>query len=189
MPHDVFISRPTAINNVQTNFCGNLEAALRIRGLKLRSLGTTDYSNKAPLLGVRQLLNNCEGVIILGLKQIFVKDCIEKDGTTKKKERKEFYLPTAWNHLEGGIAFGLNLPLLILCEEGVEGGIFDQGVTDKFIHHIRLSLDNKDDSQVLLSIQRYFASEEFLQPLNEWHEEVILYDWKKRKKQEESSYL
>ena len=189
MAHDVFISRPTAINKVQTNFCDNLEAALRIRGLRLRSLGTTDYSNKAPLLGVRQLLNNCEGIIILGLKQIFVKDCIEKEGTAKKYEGRQFFLPTAWNHLEGGIAFGLNLPLLILCEEGVEGGIFDQGVTDKFIHHISLSLDSKDDSHILSYIQSYFASEEFLQPLNEWHEEVILHGWRKRKKEEDSSYL
>ena len=189
MSHDVFISRPTALNKVQINLCNNLETALRIRGLKLRSLGTTDYSNKAPLLSVHQLLNTCEGVIILGLKQIFVKDCIEKDGTAKKKEGRQFFLPTSWNHLEGGIAFGLNLPLLILCEEGVEGGIFDQGVSDKFIHHIKLCLDNKDDSQIILYIQKYFASEEFLQPLYEWHEEVILYSWRKRKKQEESSYL
>lgn len=89
----MFISRPTAINDIQTNFCHNLEAALRIRGLRLRSLGTTDYSNKAPLLGVRQILNNCEGVIILGLKQIFVKDCIEKDGTIKKKRADSFFCP------------------------------------------------------------------------------------------------
>lgn len=189
MPHDVFISRPTAIDKVQDSFCDNLEAALKIRGLRLSSLGTTDYSNKAPLLGVRQLLINCEGVIILGLKQIFVKDCIEKDGTAKRKEGRQFFLPTSWNHLEGGIAFGLNLPLLILCEEGVEGGIFDRGVTDKFIHHIRLELDGKDNSHVLTDIRNYFESEEFLQPLNEWHEEVILYSWRKRKKQEESGYL
>jgi hypothetical protein len=114
LPHDVFVSRPTAINELQSRFYNNLESALRIRGLKIRSLGTTDYSNKAPLLAVRQLLNDCEGVIILGLKQIFVRDCIEKEGTPKKQERGQFFLPTAWNHLEGGIAFGLNIPLLII---------------------------------------------------------------------------
>lgn len=189
MTHDVFVSRPTSTSDLQTKFCNDLEAAIRIRGLRIRSLGTTDYSNKAPLLGVRQLLNNCEGVIILGLKQIFVKDSIEKDGTNKRQERKNFSLPTAWNHLEGGIAFALNLPLLIICEEGVEGGIFDRGVTDRFIHHINLSFESKDDSQTKLYLDKYFASEEFLQPLNEWHEEVILYHWKKRKKEEESNYV
>jgi hypothetical protein len=84
LTHDVFVSRPTATNVHQSKFCDDLEAALRIRGLRIRSLGTTDYSNKAP--GVCELLSNCEGVIILGLKQIFVKDCIEKDGTNKKQE-------------------------------------------------------------------------------------------------------
>jgi hypothetical protein len=188
LPHDIFVSRPTAINDLQSRFCNNLETALRVRGLKIRSLGTTDYSNKAPLAAVRELLNDCEGVIILGLKQVFVKDCIEKDGTPKRREGRLFFLPTAWNHLEGGIAFSLNIPLLIISE-GVEGGIFDQGVTDRFIHHINLSFESKDDSEKISSIERYFASEEFLQPLNEWQEEVILYSWRKKRKHEESSYL
>jgi hypothetical protein len=145
LTHEVFVSKPTTISDVQSKFCNNLEAALRVRGLRLRILGTTDYSNKAPLLGVLQLLNGCEGVIVLGLKQIIVKDCIEKEGTNKRQEGRRFFLPTAWNHLEGGIAFALNLPLLIICEEGVEGGIFDRGVTDKFIHHINLSFGAEDD--------------------------------------------
>jgi hypothetical protein len=189
LTHDVFVSRPTATTDFQSKFCNDLENALRIRGLRIRSLGTTDYSNKAPLLGVRQLLNNCEGVIVLGLKQVFVKDCVEKDGTNKKKEGRKFFLPTAWNHLEGGIAFALNLPLLIIVEEGVEGGIFDQGVTDRFIHHINLSFEGKDEIQTNSYIEKYFASEGFLQPLNEWHEEVVLYHWRKKKKEETTAFL
>ena len=43
-------------------------------------------------------------------------------------------LPTPWNHLEAGILFSLRLPVLVFREEGVSGGIFDNGVTDVFIH-------------------------------------------------------
>jgi hypothetical protein len=77
----------------------------------------------------------------------------------------------------------------LIISEGVEGGIFDQGVTDKFIHHINLSFESKDVPQAVSYIEGYFSSEEFLQPLNEWHEEITLYSWRKRKKQEESSYF
>jgi hypothetical protein len=38
--------------------------------------------------------------------------------------------------LEAGILFGLRLPLLIFREESVRGGVFDEGVTDVFIHTI-----------------------------------------------------
>ena len=43
-------------------------------------------------------------------------------------------MPTPWNHLESGILFGLGLPLLIFRESRIEGGVFDPGVTDVFIH-------------------------------------------------------
>lgn len=57
------------------------------------------------------------------------------------------------------LAFGLNLPILIIKEKGIEGGIFDQGSTGKFIH------------QVDFSNEKYLQSEEFIQPFNEWLEE------------------
>lgn len=139
------------------------------RGLKLRSLGTEDYSNKAPLLAVLQLMSKCDGVIVLGFKQILIESCIEKEGTDRSNKRSNVFLPTAWNHIEAGMAFGLNLPILIIKERGVEGGIFDQGATGKFIH------------QVDFSDEKYLQSEEFLQPFNEWHEEIILFNWKRTK--------
>ena len=44
--------------------------------------------------------------------------------------------PTAWNHLEAGILFSLQLPLLVFKEKGISGGVFDSGVTDVFIHNM-----------------------------------------------------
>jgi hypothetical protein len=181
--HNIFVSKPNALNTSQCKFYKGLEEVIKTRGLEISSLGSKQYSNKAPLLGVHELMNDCEGVVILGLKQIIVQQCIEKEGTDKEdRERKGFFLPTPWNHLEAGIASALNLPLLIIREKGVEGGIFDAGVTDKFIHQIDLSFENKSAEQVDLQIQEYFESEMFLQPFNEWHEEVIVFRWKKTRK-------
>lgn len=43
-------------------------------------------------------------------------------------------MPTAWNHLEAGILFSLGLPLLVFKEIGIHDGIFDNGVSDVFVH-------------------------------------------------------
>jgi hypothetical protein len=171
LAHDIFVSKPSTLNldELQSKFCANLDPIFKGRGLKLRSLGTEDYSNKAPLLAVLQLMSKCDGVIVLGFKQIKVESYIEKEGTDRANKRSNIFLPTAWNHLEAGIAFGLNLPILIIKEKGVEGGIFDQGSTGKFIHQVDFSND------------KYLQSEEFLQPFNEWHEEIILFYWKRKK--------
>ena len=55
--------------------------------------------------------------------------------------QNKMLIPTAWNHLEAGILFGLNLPLLIFKETGVSGGVFDNGVTDVFIHELKKEVD------------------------------------------------
>jgi hypothetical protein len=177
----VFVSKPNALNTSQCTFYNGLEEVLKTRGLQISSLGSKQYSNKAPLLAVHELMNDCEGAVIIGFKQIEILQCIEKEGTDKEnRTRKGFFLPTAWNHLESGIAFALDLPLLIIREKGVEGGIFDAGVTDKFIHQIDLSVEDNE----------YFKSEIFLQPFNEWHEEVIVFRWKKtRMKMQQREYI
>lgn len=53
---------------------------------------------------------------------------------TERRQRGNLTFPTPWNQLEAGILFSRGLPLLVFCENGVKGGIFDHGVTDVFIH-------------------------------------------------------
>jgi len=154
----------------QCAFREYLEGELKVRGLTGRSLGTINYSNQAPLLAVRQLMNSCDGAIILGFTKLQIKQIKQHDS--------EIQLPTPWNNLEAGIAFALNLPLLIICEEGISGGIFDIGASDQFIH--RFTFPNT--AKALTSfIGTYFKSDKFLQPFNEWHEKVILFDSRKKK--------
>ena len=70
------------------------------------------------------------------------------------------HLPTPWNQLEAGIAFALDLPLLIIHESSVaQEGIFDPQIGDRFIHQTDLSLD-------------WLRSKQFLQPYDEWVVEV-----------------
>jgi len=42
-----------------------------------------------------------------------------------------------------GILFGLRLPILIFRERGIEGGVFDPGVSDVFIHEMPAPTDTK----------------------------------------------
>ena len=94
-----------------------------------------------------------------------------------------FYLPTAWNHLEAGMGFALKLPILIICEGAVlKGPVFDKGVTDQYVHRLNLSSEGLSERQIKRSIDTYFTSNEFLQPFNEWHEDIVKYHLKKQKR-------
>jgi len=44
--------------------------------------------------------------------------------------------PTAWNNLEAGILFAMSKPLLVFRADAIEGGIFDNGVSDVFVQQM-----------------------------------------------------
>ena len=54
--------------------------------------------------------------------------------------------------------YGLKLPLLIFKEEGIEGGVFDYGITDAFIHTMPLGKANKAKIEELKQVfLKWFA--------------------------------
>lgn len=107
-------------------------------------------------------MRQCSGIVVLGLKQLHVKSGVDRPGTKREKVCKNVDLPTPWNHLESGMAFILDLPMLIIREEGVRAeGILDTGASDRFIHEVHLPHVN------------WLSSPEFRQPFQEWLEEVL----------------
>ncbi|MBB5395693.1 hypothetical protein [Mucilaginibacter sp. AK015] len=127
---NIFLSRP---NWVSPNFKAGLDnflSLLKSHELNPRTIGTTDYPNKSPMDAVIDLLNECEGAIILGYPQINIVSGKIKD----HKIDKALELSTEWNHIEAGIAHALGLPLLIIHHDTVSRGIFDLGVLNYFLY-------------------------------------------------------
>lgn len=135
----VFVSSPTALSPKQDKSRKMIFDHLERLGLERRALGQTDYPTEFPLREVYVIAKHCSGGVILGFEQLRVTEGIWKPGTAKESavtSAKPVSVPTPWNHLEAGILFGLRLPLLIFKEPGVSGGVFDNGVTDVFVHEI-----------------------------------------------------
>jgi len=127
---NVFVSRPTWLApEFKAGHDGFIEL-LGTLGLRPRTLGTTDYPSRAPLDEVIELVNQCQGAIILGYPQITV-----SAGTVKDKVIEQpFLLPTEWNHIEAGLAHARALPLLAIHHIGVKRGIFDRGAMNSFLY-------------------------------------------------------
>jgi hypothetical protein len=155
----VFVSKPNALNGEQALFWERLQQILLERGLAPRTLGETDYPNTAPIDAVRRVLLDCDGAIILGMTQLRVADGVLKAGSASESDAAGTLWPTAWNQIEAGMAFILERPLLIIRELGVAGGVFDVGNTDRFVHQADMSPE-------------WLGHERFLQPFNEWLEEI-----------------
>jgi hypothetical protein len=135
----VFVSSPTALNVEQEDARERIVKFLDKLNLEPRALGRSDYPTDYPLREVLVIAKHCSGGVILGFEQIRATGGLVKPGAKnegKIKASAPLSIPTPWNHLEAGIMFGLRLPLLIFRQEGVSGGVFDNGVTDVFVHTI-----------------------------------------------------
>lgn len=134
----IFVSAPTALNPDQLASRAVITSFLDELNLEPRALGRSDYPSELPLREVLIIARYCAGGIILGYEQFQATAGTFKRGVDgdeqKLKPKQVASFPTPWNQLEAGILFGLGLPLLIFREAGIAGGVFDNGVTDVFIH-------------------------------------------------------
>jgi len=157
----VFVSRPNDLTSVQRATWESVENFLRHRSLMPRIIGSTDFPNGPPLEAVVQVMRRCHGAIILGFRQMLVRDGAYKFSTEKEQVATGVYLPTPWNQIEAGIAYQLGLPLLIVKEEGISGGVFDIGSTGGYIHQFDFSSGD------------WIDDDRFIQPFTEWYAQAL----------------
>lgn len=161
----VFVSSPTELNSEQDKKRSIIIDLINSMQMEARALGRSDYPKDFPLKEVFVIAKHCCGGVILGFEQLYIETGVKKKGTTSEREiskgDKGISVPTAWNNLEAGILFSLHLPLLIFKEEGIEGGVFDVGVTDVYVHTIPPA--NPSDEQ-LDKLKQIFLS---------WQSQVI----------------
>lgn len=85
------------------------------------------------------IMQHCAGGIVLGFEQTRLcihngQGNVEHSPLLTQPVPKVASFPTPWNHLEAGMMFARGLPMLVFKDAGINGGIFDTGVTDVFIH-------------------------------------------------------
>jgi hypothetical protein len=140
----VFVSAPSALSKVQRAVHDDFLNLLHEYGLDPRTLGRSDYAIDTPLREVIALARRCSGGVILGFSQLAVRSAIERPGSEEEREISGRLLATPWNQIEAGVLGALRLPLLVLKEEGVEGGVFDLGSTDLFVHTLTPASLNRE---------------------------------------------
>lgn len=133
----VFVSSPTKLNADQERIRIAVLRTLEDYGLEPRALGQSDYPTRLPLREILTIAKHCAGALILGFEQQFAPEIKIIRGLPKTKgggKAKNVSYPTPWNQLEAGIVFSLGLPQLVFRDQNITGGVFDNGVSDVFVH-------------------------------------------------------
>jgi hypothetical protein len=157
VPHHIFVSQPTTLTRPQKLFCGQLERTFQASGLTTHTVGVSDFTSRLPLRKILDTITTCDGACVLGLIQVAAPSAVFKPNTIERRIVPNAVFATPWNQIEAGMAVARGLPLLVVCESGVAGGIFDQGVGDAFTHVL--------PAKGKLS---WLQSEQFQQSMAEW---------------------
>lgn len=68
--------------------------------------------------------------------------------------------PTPWDQIEATLAFKARLPVLVVANNGVAGGVFDRGVTGEYV----LTMDLKK--------KYWYKDKDFLGVFKEWKSHI-----------------
>jgi hypothetical protein len=144
----IFVSMPSKLNDHQQAVFDTLKKTMKQARLFPSTVGRSVLPLQSPLGEVYQLARRCAGGLILGFRQSLTSDVIRWPGTKfQKQDNEQVYHPSPWNQLEAGILYSLGVPMLILAEEGVTGGIFDRGVANHFIHEFNAEAFDEEATQ------------------------------------------
>lgn len=146
----VFVSSPTTLNIKQENARKRIVELLDELGFEPRALGRSDYPSDFPLKEVLVIAKHCAGGVILGFEQFHSDSGTWKRGSKNEKEQNSGVIfPSPWNNLEAGILYSINKPLIVFKESNISGGVFDNGVSDVFIHQMPIGKVTKEGQQAL----------------------------------------
>lgn len=149
---NIFVSRPSSPCR---EFTVSVKLFLRFlegAGINSVTLGINSYTLDVPMQAVCSCMETCRGAIILGVPQ---KRILFSSGLLDESE-KEIWFETPWNHIEGAIAYKMNKPIFVIAHHTMKSGIFDRGVTGKFV----VSINMYDEE--------WYKNEAVINPLSLW---------------------
>lgn len=118
----VFVSAPSYLSRFDQIALDQVLIALSAAGLEAVRLLPPAYGRTAPMSDIANRIRSCGAVVIFGPPQ-FVSTPSSND-TNPELSGRSMLVSTPWNHIEAGIAVGLDKPLLIV-QQGSRGGVFD----------------------------------------------------------------
>jgi hypothetical protein len=125
---NIFMSVGATSNEEQEAFVRAVEDRLRSEGLIPHTVGRNTFGADAPLKKVVELLDTCEGAVIIALERSFFPSGVDKRGGPNEIAVSNVRLPTPWNHIEAAMAYSRCLPLMVIVESGLKSeGLLERG--------------------------------------------------------------
>ena len=110
----VFLSLPSQRTIDQQAHLERFTKMLEEHNIFAEELPRSEYPRFGQLSEVRRRISGCSGAAIFGFSRPQGNEDIPAPSDAKSATIQQHLTPTPWNHIEAGIAFVLDLPLLVM---------------------------------------------------------------------------
>lgn len=125
---NIFVSVGSTATAVQETFVRAVEDRLRSEGMVPLTVGRNYFTADSPFTGVNKLMDTCRGAVVIALERTHVAIGTDKPGGPSAAALANVKLATPWNQIEAALAYGRQLPLLVIVEQGIrQDGLLERG--------------------------------------------------------------
>ncbi len=137
----VFFSMPGCLGKREESLTKEYKAILETLGYAVFYYQKDDYPKFGQFTRIRECLQKSSAVIAFGFRQTKIEEGIALPGTSKETRITGKWLNTPWNEVEVGMALMRGLPILLVKDEGIDSGIFDEKLSECFVASIPADYD------------------------------------------------
>lgn len=140
----VFFSMPGSMSKADDVIVKAYHKYLRDLGYEVIYYTSDTYPRFGQLTQIKASIEKCSAMIAFGTCQTYIKEGIYRPGMAGEKSISDTWLSTPWNEVEVGMATMTGMPILLVKDENITDGIFDDIISEVFISTLSSRTDIKE---------------------------------------------
>lgn len=137
----VFFSIPGCMTKEDECLTKDYKKSLESMGYNVVYYKKDDYPKYGQLNKIRHSIEASDAMVVFGLKQINIVSGSYHKNTSQEKDITNKWMSTPWNELEVGMGLMAGLPILLIKDNDIDSGIFDENLSECFIASISTDVD------------------------------------------------
>lgn len=134
----IFISKPGILDIRQERYVARIKEFIEVNNYAVVILDRDTYEQAQVLSKLTKLIDECFAVVVFGFSSTYIKEGVFRDNTEDCEMLENVFLATPWCQVEVGIASAKNRQILLLSEDGITEGVFDESVNESTITRLRM---------------------------------------------------
>lgn len=140
----IFFSMPGTMSTADEMIVLAFKQYLTDIGYEIIYYNRDTYPRFGQLSQIKSSIEKSAAMIAFGTKQTFIKEGLYRPGMIGERSMNGIWLSTPWNSIEVGMATMRGIPILLVKDDNIEDGIFDDIISESFIYTIPSKINIKE---------------------------------------------